>query len=256
MDALLEAEGLVGVSIRTLEVTTAERIARFIAAFSPLLMMAGLLGLYIEFKTPGFGLPGILGLLALALFLLGPSHRRPGRPGRNGDLSGRPRTSSLIEIFVLPGFGFPGVLGIMLVMWSLLAAMMHRHARGQWCPVSPELHVPVFKLSLAVVLSGVAAAHAGQDSPQNLILRASGSEAGHPDQGRLQRGSHRPGQPGRRPGPDAVTALRPGGAMLLGDRRMDVVTRGEFVEAQAAVRIVEVHGNRVVVEQANPEGKA
>jgi membrane-bound serine protease (ClpP class) len=220
----------------------------------PLPAHGRLLGLYIEFKTPGLGLPGLLGVLALALFFWG--HHIAGLAGLEElviFLIGLGLI--LVEIFVLPGFGFPGILGIMLVLWSLLSAMIHRMPGGSWLPSMPELQVPVFKLSLAVVLSGIAAVMLGKILPKtsfygHLVLKqatgtSEGYSAGPTDTAGLI------GAMGR-----AVTALRPGGTVMLGDRRMDVVTRGEFVDAQAAVRIVEVHGNRVVVEPADGEGKA
>ncbi len=49
----------------------------------------------------------------------------------------------------------------------------------------------------------------------------------------------------------AFTALRPAGTILLGDRRIDAVTTGNFIDEGDSVRIVEVHGNRIVVEPAD-----
>jgi membrane-bound serine protease (ClpP class) len=46
----------------------------------------------------------------------------------------------------------------------------------------------------------------------------------------------------------AQTALRPAGRAEFGDRLMDVVTEGEFVDRGDKVRIREIHGNRIVVE--------
>lgn len=43
---------------------------------------------------------------------------------------------------------------------------------------------------------------------------------------------------------------RPAGMARLAGRRVDVVTRGEWIEAGAAVRVVEVQGNRVVVARS------
>ena len=42
---------------------------------------------------------------------------------------------------------------------------------------------------------------------------------------------------------------RPAGVARLGGRRVDVVTRGEWIEAGERVRVMEVKGNRVVVAQ-------
>jgi len=47
----------------------------------------------------------------------------------------------------------------------------------------------------------------------------------------------------------AQSKLRPGGYAQIGERRVDVVTRGEMIEAGTRVRVVEVTGNRVVVER-------
>ncbi len=45
-------------------------------------------------------------------------------------------------------------------------------------------------------------------------------------------------------------------ARLLG-RRVDVVTRGEWIEAGKPVKVVEVQGNRVVIVRVSPPaGKA
>ncbi|MSR46395.1 MAG: hypothetical protein EXS13_04935 [Planctomycetes bacterium] len=46
----------------------------------------------------------------------------------------------------------------------------------------------------------------------------------------------------------ATTPLRPAGIATLGDRRVDVVTRGSHLAASSAVRVIKVEGNRVVVE--------
>lgn len=54
---------------------------------------------------------------------------------------------------------------------------------------------------------------------------------------------------------EVVTALRPAGTIRVHDRRLSAVSRGDFIDAGHLVRIVEVHGNRLVVEAAQAEGK-
>lgn len=44
-----------------------------------------------------------------------------------------------------------------------------------------------------------------------------------------------------------LSPCRPSGTARLGERRVDVVSRGEYLDAGVAVRVVEVVGNRVVV---------
>jgi membrane-bound serine protease (ClpP class) len=49
----------------------------------------------------------------------------------------------------------------------------------------------------------------------------------------------------------AFTKLRPAGTILLGDRRLGAVTSGNYIDKGVSVRIIEVHGNRIVVEPAD-----
>ena len=46
-----------------------------------------------------------------------------------------------------------------------------------------------------------------------------------------------------------MTALRPSGTIIVDGERHDAVSDGEFILEGEAVRVVEVHGNRVVVER-------
>jgi membrane-bound serine protease (ClpP class) len=52
---------------------------------------------------------------------------------------------------------------------------------------------------------------------------------------------------------EAFTPLRPAGTIMVQDNRMGAVSSGDFIEQGALVRIIEVHGNRVVVELADGE---
>jgi membrane-bound serine protease (ClpP class) len=44
------------------------------------------------------------------------------------------------------------------------------------------------------------------------------------------------------------TPLRPAGTIVVDSKRVDAVSSGEYIDKGEAVRIIEVHGNRVVVE--------
>ena len=49
----------------------------------------------------------------------------------------------------------------------------------------------------------------------------------------------------------AETPLRPAGIGSFGDRRLNVVTHGDFIEKGDAIVIAETHGNRIVVDHKN-----
>jgi membrane-bound serine protease (ClpP class) len=47
----------------------------------------------------------------------------------------------------------------------------------------------------------------------------------------------------------AITSLRPAGTAELEDQRVDVVSRGEFIEAGKEIKVINVEGTRVVVSE-------
>lgn len=51
------------------------------------------------------------------------------------------------------------------------------------------------------------------------------------------------------------TALRPAGTIVIDGKRIDAVSDGELIEQGAAIRVIEVEGNRVVVETAATENE-
>lgn len=47
----------------------------------------------------------------------------------------------------------------------------------------------------------------------------------------------------------AHSMLRPAGTALIDGRRVDVVSRGEMIDPESRIEVIEVEGNRVVVKQ-------
>lgn len=247
--ALLDTVGLTNSKIITLEVTSVERLARMIAAASSLLLMAGLLGIYIEFKTPGFGLPGILGIAAIALFFWG--HHIAGLAGmENVALFLLGLIFIGIEVFVLPGHAIPGVVGITLVLYSLLSAMVERVPGSAWKLEMDMIQMPLLKLAAGIVLAAIAGAFVVRSLPRSraghwLVLdRATTVNEGYT--GATAETSFL-GQRGT-----TATQLRPSGGALFGDKRVDVITSGEFIDANTPIRVTSVSGNRIVVEADTP----
>lgn len=61
----------------------------------------------------------------------------------------------------------------------------------------------------------------------------------------VRRADIQPGELGR-----TLSALRPAGTVLFGAERREVTTQGEFVAAGAAVRVLRIEQNRIVVAVA------
>ena len=73
LEAVLASLDLAGAEVRRASPTWAETLVRFLThpVVSSLLMTIGILGIIVEIRTPGFGVPGALGVASLALFFWG-----------------------------------------------------------------------------------------------------------------------------------------------------------------------------------------
>ena len=245
--AMLEKAGLPDAEIKTLEVTSAERIARFIAAFAPILLMIGLGGIYIEIKTPGFGLPGIAGTAALVLFFFG--HHIAGLAGMEDVvifIIGF--TLLFIEVFVTPGFGVLGISGIALILFSLLSAMTWKIPGNFW----PALDGGTLQHALGTLALGMAGTaalgfFAGKYLPKSRVFRPLVLE----QQTDRAEGFTAAKDHSELLGKEGVAEmnLHPAGRALFGGERVNVITRGEFIESGSTVRVIESRGSHIVVER-------
>ena len=93
--------------------TLADKIVFFITNpfISSLLLSLGLLGIFIEIRSPGFGVPGLIGLLCIALFFGGHMLTRIDA-GWAFLLFLIGIALIALEVFVIPGFGISGILGL------------------------------------------------------------------------------------------------------------------------------------------------
>jgi len=250
---MLERIGFADAQVRRLEVTSSERLARFVAALAPLFLIAGALGLYIEFRTPGFGLPGILGILCLAVFFWG--HHIAGLAGAEELLLFAVGLALLlVEVFVLPGFGVVGVTGILLMVASLLLSMTHRPPAGPWWPSWGAFALPLRNLLLAIAGTAVGGALLGRLLPHTPLFRRLALTAATARREGFAAAPDRPELVGREG--TALSPLRPAGVARFGEDRLDVVSEGGFIESGARVRIVRVEGSRLIVAPAALPGES
>jgi membrane-bound serine protease (ClpP class) len=247
LDALLNKIGHPKSRIVTLKVDAAEKIARYIEMFSALFLIGGLLGLYIEFKTPGVVLPGIIGAILLAIWFWG--YHIAGLAGMWElvlFMLGILLLAS--EIFFFPGTILPGAIGTILIFTSLLMSMAGHYPGVPWQPDFKRLPNAVSKLGMQIIATFVIAWFLARFLPetktfQNLMLltsenKSDGYHASSEDNASLV------GKEGV-----AFSELRPSGTAVFAGKRLDVVTRGEFLEKDTRIIIAEAHGNRIVVER-------
>ena len=124
VEDLLDARfGAGNYEIKDFEVTYSERIAKWMDTFAAALLGIGLLMLFLEFKTPGFGIFGILGLTLIAIFFV--SQYIAGLAGNEVViLFALGIVLVLLELFLFPGTLIAGISGLVLILGSLLWAMI------------------------------------------------------------------------------------------------------------------------------------
>ena len=124
IDELLDARfGVKGYVIRDFKITYSEEVAKWMNTIAPLLMGLGILLLFIEFKTPGFGIFGIGGLILLGIFFI--SHYIAGLAGNETIVVFILGVVLVgLELFVLPGTLIFALSGIFLILGSLLWTMV------------------------------------------------------------------------------------------------------------------------------------
>jgi membrane-bound serine protease (ClpP class) len=215
--------------------------------FTALLILIGLVALFLEIATPGFGVPGTVAVICFAIVFS--SYALLGTVGSLELLLFVVGLVLLIlEIFVIPGFGVAGVSGILLVAASLVLSMQEFVVPGfawQRELFRRNLLVVGFGVVSALGVLGAIAFAAPKLVPfRRLTLSESQSaEGGYTVQTR-EDASRYVGKKGL-----AVTTLRPSGKAEIGEEVLSVEAEGEFVEKGSEVEVIEVSANRILVRK-------
>lgn len=246
LEGALEQAGLGGAELRRVSPNWAENVVRFLThpIVSSLLITIGMLGIIIELRTPGFGIPGGLGIASLGLFFWG--HWLVQLAGWEEVLLAAGGLVLLaLEIFVIPGFGIAGALGILALLAGLIMSVTGGGATAQFILAASGR--VVFSLLFALLASLVLLRFLPRlPIARRLVLQTglgTGQEYGSaPESDRRWLGKH-----GR-----AASPLRPAGIAEIDGERVDVVSDGELIEAGESIEVTRVDGNRIVVRPVRP----
>ena len=109
--------------LEKMEINWAEETGLWLNGIAPLILSIGLVCIFVEFKTPGFGIFGVAGIILLLVFF--GSKYVAGLAGQEELLVFLLGACLvLVEIFLAPGLVIPGVLGIVLMMGGIFWAMV------------------------------------------------------------------------------------------------------------------------------------
>lgn len=224
--------GLDNRSIIEFNPSLAENIARFVTSqgIATLLLILGLAGVAIELFVPGFGVPGIVGLVSFGLYFFG--HYIAGFAGmETAVLFAIGIGLLIIELFV-PSFGILGILGIASLVGGILMAA--------YDTADALLNLTVAVIVAAVVVAVFSYIFKKRGIWNKFILK----ERLTSEEGFVSAESKilLQGLEGI-----ALTPLRPSGTVDIAGERVDVITSGEFIASGVRVKVIKVEGTRVVV---------
>jgi len=240
---LLEQVGLGGAELHEVDMTSSEWLGRALTndVVSQVLLTLGIVGLAVEVFTPGFGIPGTVGLVSLALFFGGRIV---------GGLAGWEvvvlflvgLALLLMELFVIPGFGVVGILGIVSIFASLILSYpTPAQAMGA---ISISIVVTVFLILLLIRFLSRGGKKLGR-AGRIVLEHSEAPEEGYVGVSDLRSLLDTEAR--------AITPLRPVGAINVGGRRVEAISEGGFVPEGTHVRVVRVEGNRVFVRPISQE---
>jgi membrane-bound serine protease (ClpP class) len=217
-----------------------------------LLLAVAFASLILEFKMPGATIPGLISLTCFVLFFWSQAYAHGATIYLAVALFVLGLLMLGVEIFILPGFGVMGIGGAILILASLGLATMEK------APSSPDEWVEFGKTSArygaAFFVSCAMAFALARFLPKipyaNRLMLVPPTDK--PDmEGELtalpgaEQAAALLGQVGT-----ATSMLRPAGMARIGDRYVDVVTEGDFIEPGTSIQVVEVEGTRIVVKKA------
>lgn len=155
LDELLDLRfGKGAYTIKHFELSWSEELAKWLKGITPFLMGIGMLLLFIEFKTPGFGVFGISGLILMLIVFS--SNYVAGLAGYEVMLFFVIGLVLIgVELFVVPGSLILGGAGLLCVIGSLLWSMADIWpANTEGWSLSPDLfRGPALNLLASLVIS-------------------------------------------------------------------------------------------------------
>ncbi len=248
-DAMLEDLGFSGVAAVVLNESLPDRLVAFItgSVVSSLLLLAGLVALYIEVTSPGFGVPGTVAIICFTVNFLG------------GTLLGTVGSVELllfllgivllaVEVFLIPGFGVVGISGVVSMLVALVLARQDfilPEVPWQWDIMQRNIMVVGGSLLGSMAAVAVLIAILPRTVVLNpLVLNSSQTqELGYQVKVLI---SQEPlvGKRGL-----TETPLRPVGKAVIDGVSQVVESDGAWLGVDMEIEVVEVIGNRILVRE-------
>ena len=257
LDKLIEGLGYGSAERTDIKPLGAEKVASWLNAISGILLVIGIGGVWVEMKTPGFGLPGIVGIVAFTLFFFG--SYAAGLAGMEWlviFLLGLVLIG--LEIFIFPGTIILGLSGVGLVLLTIVMAMADYYPGA---PVDFTFLGQALENSLMILLQATGGTIVLMwflyrwffpklaESSTTVGAMVSATASGVQEEVLIhEEQQSRLGQIG-----ETTSPLRPGGKARFDDKIINVVSDAGMIDAGVRVKIIGSSGHDAVVEPLDDE---
>ncbi len=242
-------------NLARLDETWADSAARFLSNFyvKAFLIVVFLVALFVEMMHPGLSLPGGIAAVALVCLVV---------PPILAGIAGWWTLAAIVlgiglvavEIFITPGVVIVGIVGVIVLFSGLAGTFLVGPGGGGMFPGSgrsgSEIAWAVAATLVSLISASVVVGVLLKFMPQIPVFRRLVLTTEDPDES--SPGAYAPSfgpenaiKPGMKG--SVVTPLRPAGRVQIGERIIDAVADGDFVDAGEPVRVVSASGFRTVV---------
>lgn len=197
------------------------------------LISIGIIGAYIELKTPGFGIGGVISIIAFSTFFFAQVF-----VGESGFLAPAIFFLGLvllaIEIFVIPGFGITGILGILGIVAGIFMSFGINN-------IAQATSVIFFSLIADIILIVILARFILKSKGFKNIVALETDTAGYHSSVSYDNLLGREGI--------TDTFFRPSGNIIINNKKYDAITEGEFINKGVKIKVILVEGNKIVIKE-------
>lgn len=243
IDEILKFTGNGNATITTLDINWGEEFIRFInnPIITSILMMIIMVGLFVEIKTPGWGIAGTASLIALTLFF-GSGYILEIASIMDILLFVIGVVLLLLEIFIIPGFGIFGIAGIILIVAGLFMGLISDFPLIE----TNLLSMAIVQLAGSFVLSAIVIYFLAKTLPKSdawnklILYKGINATSGYTSKKEYHNLIGKNGV--------ALTNLRPAGTAIIEDERYDVVSQGDYIVKDSKIEVVREEGSKIVVK--------
>ncbi len=235
-------------NITTFELSTTDTIINFFMnpALRGLLLLLIIGGIYFELQTPGIGFPLLAALLGIALYFI-PSYLTGLAENWEILIFFIGVVLLILEITVIPGFGLAGLSGLLLIVSSLILVGLNNSSFDFTFVPESDIYITSATVLASFTAGTVLALVAGNHFMKSALFNKISLQDTFQSSDGFTSNVHTERLIGKQG--ISYSVLRPSGKILMDGNVYDAYTRGEYVEANKAVEVIEQVGSSLKVKE-------